>query len=174
MRNNGWCFIQKYGLLNPTKIKCYIFKTICVVRTNEYNEWGRSFEQSEIRIFVNARGYFGDAVYATSLMKWLFARSLMQVSIHTNIHLISPICNRLHQNSFSQNHFSWSYSHRMIILGTTLAHSLPEAVFWRSCHRRMQERYKVARVKTDGQFGRTSYLRPKGDKSSEMFGEHLK
>ena len=38
----------------------------------------------------------------------------------------------------------------------------------------MQERYEVARVKTDGQFGRTSYVRPKGDKSREMFKEHSK
>jgi hypothetical protein len=38
----------------------------------------------------------------------------------------------------------------------------------------MQERYEVARVKTVGQFGRTSYLLPKGDKSSEMFEKHSK
>ena len=38
----------------------------------------------------------------------------------------------------------------------------------------MHERYEAARVKTDSQFGRTSYLRPKGDKSSEMFKEHSK
>ena len=31
-----------------------------------------------------------------------------------------------------------------------------QAVFWRRCHRQMQERYEVARVKTNGQFGRTS------------------
>ena len=75
---------------------------------------------------------------------------------------------------FQQNHFSRSYSHRMIILGTIPCPLLPKAVFWRRCQRQMQERYKVARVKTDSQFGRTSYLRPKGDKSSEMFKEHSK
>ena len=36
----------------------------------------------------------------------------------------------------------------------------------------MHERYKVTRVKTDGQFGRTSYVRPKGDKFDEGFEEH--
>ena len=40
--------------------------------------------------------------------------------------------------------------------------------------KQMQEQYEVTRVKTDGQFGRTSYLRPKGDKSIERFEEHLK
>ena len=47
-------------------------------------------------------------------------------------------------------------------------------MFWRRCHRQMQERYEVARVKTDGQFGRTSHLRPKGDKFGEWFEEHYK
>ena len=52
------------------------------------------------------------------LIKWLFGCSLMQASIRTNIHFISPICNRLHQNSFStesffmelfsQNYHSWN------------------------------------------------------------------
>ena len=40
--------------------------------------------------------------------------------------------------------------------------------------KQMQERYEVARVKTDGQFDRTSYVRPKGDKFGEWFEEHLK
>ena len=39
---------------------------------------------------------------------------------------------------------------------------------------RCSERYEVARVKTDGQFDRTSYVRPKGDKFGEWFEEHLK
>ena len=55
-----------------------------------------------------------------------------------------------------------------------IAHSLPKAVFWRRCRRQMQKRYDVARVKTDGLFGRISYVRPKGDKYGEKFGEHLK
>ena len=38
--------------------------------------------------------------------------------------------------------------------------------------KQMQERYEVARVKTDGQFGRTSKVRPKGDKFGVSFGEH--
>ena len=54
---------------------------------------------------------------------------------------------------FQQNHFSWNYSHRIIILGTIPCLLLPKAVFWRRCHRQMQERYEVARVKTEGQFG---------------------
>ena len=41
----------------------------------------------------------------------------------------------------------WSF------LEQSLAHSLPEAVFWRRCYRQMQERYEVARVKTEEEFG---------------------
>ena len=131
-----WCVItdnvsiQKYGLLSPTKIKCYNFKTICVVRTNEYNEWGRSFERSEIRIglsyrrmstakwgrsfepsgeiriFVNARVYFGYAVVCyifwqsdclvAHWCKHRFARTFTLSRLFDN---------RLHQNSFSTESF---------------------------------------------------------------------
>ena len=55
-----------------------------------------------------------------------------------------------------------------------IAHSLPKAVFWRRYQRQMYERYEVARVKTDSPFGRTSYVRPKGERFEERFGEHLK
>ena len=75
---------------------------------------------------------------------------------------------------FQQNHFSRSYSHRMIILGTIPCPFPARGRVLTQLRRQMQERYKVARVKTDSQFGRTSYLRPKGDKSIEMFGEHSK
>ena len=53
-----------------------------------------------------------------------------------------------------------------------IAHSLPKAVFWRGCQRQMHERYEVTRVKTDSPFGRTSYVRPKGEKFDERFEEH--
>ena len=65
---------------------------------------------------------------------------------------------------FSQNDHSWNNPLYITAKGSVLT----------QLRRQMQERYEVARVKTDGQFGRTSYLRPKEDKSIEKFEEHLK
>ena len=56
------------------------------------------------------------------------------------------------------DHASNLSPYRLIVHHLYALISLPasQAVFWRRCHRQMQERYEVARVKTDGQFGRTS------------------
>ena len=112
--------------------------------------------------------------YATSLIKCLFVAHWCKHRFARTFTLSRLSAIGFTKIVFQQNHFSRSYSRRMIILGTIPYTLLPKVVFWRRCHRQMQERYKVARVKTDSQFGRTSYLRPKGDKSSEMFGEHSK
>lgn len=73
----------------------------------------------------------------------------MQASIRTNIYFISPISNRLHQNSFStesfftelfsQNYHSWNNLLYITAKGSVLT----------QLRRQMQERYEVARVKTD-------------------------
>ena len=112
--------------------------------------------------------------YATSLIKWLFGCSLMQASIRTNIHFISPIRNRLHQNSFSTESFFMELFSQNDHSRNNPLYITAKGSVLTQLRRQMQERYEVARVKTAGQFGRTSYLLPKGDKSSEMFGEHSK
>ena len=120
-----------------------------------------------LSIFVNARVYFGDAVVSTSLIKCLFVAHWCKHRFALTSTLSRLFAIGFTKIVFQQNRFSWSYSYRIIILGTIPYSLLPEAVFWRSCQRQLQERYEVARVKTDTLDRREIY-------HSERFGEHSK
>ena len=109
----------------------------------------RQFASIGLSIFVNARVYFGDAVVSTSLIKCLFVAHWCKHRFALTSTLSRLFAIGFTKIVFQQNRFSWSYSYRIIILGTIPYSLLPKAVFWRSCQRQLQERYEVARVKTD-------------------------
>lgn len=151
-RTNEW--VQRMRQIVRTKWD----KNWVVVQTNEHSEMRqivRAFRRD--KNFRQCKGIFWWCWRIRHhLIKWLFGCSLMQASIRTNIHFISPIYDRLHQNSFStesfftewlsQNYHSWNNPLYITARGSVLT-QMPKADAG-AIH--------VSRVKTEGQFGEHS------------------